>query len=77
MFIDDEQKEDLEANDISLGVNIDLYVKRFNSHDDIMDYVGSNKYMQDKDNEGLCFGFAIEEPVEDDIKLKMVFSAFF
>jgi len=70
-------KEDLEAAGIPVGVDVDLYIKRFNSHDDITNYVGSDNYMQNKENDGLCFGFAIEEPFEDDIRLKMVFSAFF
>lgn len=42
-----------------------------------MDYVGSEQYQQNDNFKGMCFGFAIDEPVEDDIDVRMIFSAHF
>ncbi len=41
------------------------------------DYVASIDYMQSKSKPGLCFGFSIIENSDDDIDLKMLFSATF
>lgn len=42
-----------------------------------MDYVGSDQYELNENFKGICFAFAIDEPVEDDINVKMIFSANF
>lgn len=42
-----------------------------------MDYVGSDQYQQNDNFKGMCFGFSIDETVEDDIDVRMIFNAHF
>lgn len=67
----------LEAAGFSAGIDVNFTVKVFKNHQEMIDYVASPNYMQNKDNPGLCFGFSIEENSDDDIDLKMAFSGTF
>jgi hypothetical protein len=56
------------------SLDVNLTIKNFTDHASIMNYIGSPDYQQNDDNKGICFAFAIEETVEDEIEVKMVFS---
>ena len=67
----------LEDAGFAAGIDVNFTVKKFDSHQQMIDYVASPDYMQNKDNPGLCFGFSIIENSDDDIDLKMAFSGTF
>lgn len=70
-------KKMIEDAGFAAGIDVNFTIKPFNSHQEMHDYVASPDYMQSKSNPGLCFGFSIIENNDDDIDLKMMFSATF
>jgi hypothetical protein len=76
-MITPQQKKLLYDAGFSAGIDVNFTVKRFNNHQEMIDYVASPGYMQSKNNPGLCFGFSIEENSDDDVNLKLAFSGTF
>ena len=57
------------------GAYINNFVyRRFESHQAILDYIGSSTYMKDDVMTGVCFGFSLSENNQADFKLEIVFN---
>jgi hypothetical protein len=64
----------LKAVGLNIGQNINFTIQRFNTSDDIQNYLTSSNYEQSIANPGMCFGFSIDESNNDNMDVRLFFS---